>query len=104
MTNGTFAAKQVWGGRLADWQWMETDNPRMVLSASAESVMSGSTFWFVGPRKCPRARAAEHQVKRHGNNVLALVLLKHEKSSKPVMPQQCELFLRPAMRRRTGSW
>jgi hypothetical protein len=104
MTNGTFAVKKVWGGKKADWQWMETDIPRTALSASAGSAMSGSTFWFVGPRECPRTRAVDYQVKRHGKDVLALVLLKHKKSSRPIMPQQCELFLRPAiaMRKRTG--
>jgi hypothetical protein len=102
MTNGTFAVKQVWGGRKVDWQWMEADLPRMALSAPAGSVMSGSAFWWVGPRECPRTRAVNCQVKRHGKDVLALVLLKQKKSSRPVVPQQCELSLGPAMRRRTG--
>lgn len=103
MTNGTFAVKRVWGGRSADWQWMETEIPRRALSAPADSLMSGGTFWFVGPRECPRTRAVDYQVKRHGNDVLALVLQKHKKSSRPVMPQQCELFMGPAMRKRTRS-
>ncbi|MGA9669717.1 MAG: ImmA/IrrE family metallo-endopeptidase [Terracidiphilus sp.] len=103
MTNGTFAVKRVWGGKSADWQWMETEIPRMALSASAASVLSGSTFWFVGSRRCPRTRAVDYQVKRHGKDVLALVLLKQKKSSRPVMAQQCELFLGPAMRKLTSS-
>jgi hypothetical protein len=104
MTNGAFAVRQVWGGRMVDWKWMEPEIPRRALSASAESLISGGTFWFVGPRDCPRTRAVDYQVKRHGKDVLALVLLKQKKSSKPVVAQQCELFLRPAMRKRTGSW
>jgi hypothetical protein len=99
MTNGEFAVKRVWGGRMVDWQWMETEIPRRALSTSAESFISGGTFWYVGPRESPRTRAVDYQVKRHGNDVLALVLLKQKKSSRPVMPQQCELFLRPAMRK-----
>jgi hypothetical protein len=103
MTSGAFAVKRVWGGRMVDWQWMEPEIPRRALSASAESLISGGTFWFVGPRECPKTRAVDYQVKRHGNDVLALVLLKHKKSSRSVMPQQCQLFSRPTMRGRTGS-
>jgi hypothetical protein len=102
MINGAFAVRRVWGGRMVDWQWMEPEIPRRALSASAESLISGCTFWFVGPRECPRTRAVDYQVKRHGNDVLALVLQRHKKSSRPVTPQQCELFLEPAMRGRTG--
>ena len=104
MTNGTFAVKRVWGGRSADWQWMETSIPRMALSASYESIMFGSTFWFVGTRAYPRTRAVDYQIKRHGKDLLALILLKHKKSPKFVMPQQSELFLRPVMRKRIGSY
>jgi hypothetical protein len=103
MTNGAFAVKRVWGGRKVDWQWMEPEIPRKALSASAESLISGGTFWFVGPRECPMTRAVDYQVKRHGNDVLALVLLKHRKSTRPVMPRQCELFLGPAELKPTGS-
>jgi hypothetical protein len=102
MTNGAFAVKRVWGGRMADWQWMEPEIPRRALSMPAEFQLSGGTFWFVGPRECPRTRAVDYQAKRHGKDVLALVLLKQKKSTKPVMAQQCELFSGSAMRRRTG--
>jgi hypothetical protein len=102
MTNGTFAVKRAWGGRLADWEWMEPEIPRRVLSAPAESVISGSTYWFVGTPKCRRSKALSFQAKRHGNDVLVLVINKFKKSSTLDMPQQCELFLRPAMLKRTG--
>ena len=103
MTNGAFAVKRVWGGRMVDWQWMEPEIPRRALSAPADSLISGGTFWFVGPRECPRTRAVDYQAKRHGNDVLALVLHKHKKSSRPVMPHQCELFSQPPTRKRTAS-
>jgi hypothetical protein len=102
MTNGAFAVRRVWGGRMVDWQWMEPEIPRMALSASGESFISGATFWFIGPRECPRTRAVDYQAKRHGNDVLALVLQKQKKSSRPIAPQQCELFLGSPPRRRMG--
>ena len=102
MTNGTFAVKQAWGARIADWKWMEPEIPRRVLSAPAGSVISGGTFWFVGPPECQRSKALSFQAKRHGKDVLVLVINKFKKSSTLVMRQQCELFPRPATRRPTG--
>jgi hypothetical protein len=66
-----------------------------------ESFISGATFWFVGPRECPRTRAVDYQAKRHGSDVLALVVQKQKKSSRPA-PKQCELFLGSGMRKRMG--
>jgi hypothetical protein len=103
MTNGGFAVKRAWGGRLVDWEWMEPEIPRRVLSAPAESVISGSTFWLVGTPKCRRSKALSFQAKRHGNDVLVLVINKFKKSSTVVMPQQSELFSQPAMHRRVGN-
>jgi len=97
MTDGAFAVKRVWGGRFADWQWMESEIPLRALSAPAESVMSGSTFWIAGTPEYRTSRAVSYQVKRHGNDVLALVILRQRKSSRPVVPDQCELFPRPAL-------
>jgi hypothetical protein len=94
MTNGTFAVKRAWGGRLADWEWAEPDIPRRVLSAPVGTVISGRTFWFVGPPECQRAKALSFQAKRHGKDVLVLVINKFKKSSKLVMRQQSELFTR----------
>jgi hypothetical protein len=100
MTNGTFAVKRAWGGRLADWEWMEPEIPRKVLSAPAESVISGGTYWLVGPPECQRTKALSFQAKRHGKDVLVLVINKFKKSSTFVMRKQYELFTRPAIRRR----
>jgi hypothetical protein len=103
MTNGKFAVKRAWGGRLADWEWMEPEIPRRVLSASAGSVISGDTFWFVGSPERRRAKALSFQAKRHGKDVLVLVINKFKKPSTLVMRQQCELFTRPATRALTES-
>jgi hypothetical protein len=73
--------------------------PRRVVVG--ESFISGATFWFVGPRECPRTRAVDYQAKRHGSDVLALVVQKQKKSSRPA-PKQCELFLGSGMRKRMG--
>ena len=102
MTNGTFAVKRAWGARMVEWQWVEPEIPRGVLSASAGSVLSGDTFWFVGTPGCRRTKALSYQATRHGNDVLVLVINKFKKLSTPVMPQQCELFPQPSMRSRTG--
>ncbi|MGB0065009.1 MAG: ImmA/IrrE family metallo-endopeptidase [Terracidiphilus sp.] len=100
MTNGTFAAKRLWGGawggKLADWRWTDPEVPRRVLSAPAESVISGETFWYRETPQSRRTRAVGYQVKRRGNDVLALVIHKQRKSPKSVVPQQSELFLRAA--------
>lgn len=103
MTNGTFAVKRVWGGRLVEWQWTESEIPRTALSAPAGSVISGSTDWFAETPECRRSKALSFQAKRHGNDVLVLVINKFKKSSTLVTHEQSELFTRPAMRRRTDS-
>jgi hypothetical protein len=106
MTNGAFAVKRVWGGKMADWQWMEPEIPRRALSTSAESVISGGTFWYRETPECRRTRPVDYQVRRHGKDVLALVLQKqkkkHKKSSRPFEPQQHELFSGATMRWQTG--
>jgi hypothetical protein len=98
MVNGTFAVKRlwggVWGGKLADWRWTDPEVPRRALSASAESVISGDTFWYRETPECRRTRPVDYQVKRHGNDLLALVIKKQKKSSRPVVPQQSGLFPR----------
>jgi len=107
MANGTFAAKRLWGGawggKLSDWRWTDPEVPRKALSASAESVISGETFWYRDTRASRRTRPVDYQVKRHGNDVLALVIHKQKKSPKPLAPEQCELFSRPAIRRKISN-
>jgi Zn-dependent peptidase ImmA (M78 family) len=92
MTNGTFEVKRVWGGRLADWKWMEPEIPHRAFSAPGESVISGGSFWYVNTPECRRTRPVDYQVKRYGNDVLALVLQKQKKSSNTVKPEQSHLF------------
>ncbi len=101
MTNGKFAVKRAWGGRLTDWEWMDPEIPRRVLSAPAEAVISGGTFWYAGPPECQRSKALSFQAKRYGKDVLVLVINKFKKSSALVMRKQCELFKRPAARGET---
>jgi IrrE N-terminal-like domain len=103
MINGTFAVMRAWGGRPVDWEWTEPEIPRRVLSAPADSVISGSTVWLVGTPKCRRSKVLSFQAKRHGNGVLVLVINKFKKLSTLASPQQSELFLRPAMPTRVGS-
>ena len=98
LTNGAFAVKRAWGSRLVDWQWIEPEIPRKVLSAPAESVISGGTIWRVGPPECQRTKALSFQAKRHGKDLLVLVINKFKKSPALVMGEQQELFTRPAMR------
>ncbi len=104
MTNGRFAVKRAWGERLVDWEWMEPEIPRRVLSAPAGSVISGETFWLTGVPERRMSKALSFQAKRHGKDVLVLVINKFKKSSTLVMHEQCELFTRPAMRRRMDSF
>jgi Zn-dependent peptidase ImmA (M78 family) len=36
MKNGSFAVRRIWGGRMADWQWLDDGIPRAALSGSSE--------------------------------------------------------------------
>jgi Zn-dependent peptidase ImmA (M78 family) len=96
MTNGTFAVKRLWGGRLVDWQWMDSEIPRNLLAASAEKIISGHTFWVFQTPKGRKFRPVSYQIMRQGNDVLALIVQKQEKSSTLLQPDQSDLFSRPA--------
>ena len=104
MTNGRFAVKRAWGERLVDWEWMEPEIPRRALSAPCFSGSLGETFWLTGVPERRMSKALSFQAKRHGKDVLVLVINKFKKSSTLVMHEQCELFTRPAMRRRMDSF
>jgi len=80
MTNGTFAVKRLWCGRMVDWQWLDTGIPRAALSASPGKILSGHTFWLVETAQGQKFRPVWYQVKRHRGDVLALVLKKHKKN------------------------
>jgi len=95
MTNGTFAVKRLWGGRIVDWQWLDAGIPRAALSASSEKTLSGHTFWIVETAQGQKFRPVLYQIKRHRGEVLALVLKKHKK--KPPQAEnsaQSEFFSR----------
>jgi hypothetical protein len=79
MTNGTFAVKRLWGGRMADWRWLDDGIPRAALSASPEKILSGHTFWVVETPRGQGFRPVVYHVARHRGDVLALVLKGHKK-------------------------
>lgn len=94
MTNGTFAVKRVWGGRMVDWQWQDAGIPRTAL-AGPKKVLSGHSYWMVRTPQGERFRPVWYQIKRHRAGVLALVLLKHKKKpAQPVSSGQSEFFPR----------
>lgn len=39
MTNGTFAVKRLWGGKMVDWRRLDTKIPRAALSG--EKILTG---------------------------------------------------------------
>jgi len=95
MTNGTFAVKRQWGGRMADWRWLEDAIPRAALSASPGKILSGHTFWVVDTPRGQRFKPVVYHVARHRGDLLALVLKGHKK--KPAQAScsgQSELFPR----------
>ena len=79
MTNGTFAVKRLWGGRMADWRWLEDAIPRAALSASSGKILSGHTFWVVDTPRGQRFKPVVYHVARHRGDLLALVLKGHKK-------------------------
>lgn len=98
MTNGMFAVKRLWGGRMVDWQWLDAGIPRAALSAAPEKIGSGHTFWVVETAQGQKFRPVWYQVKRHGGGVLALVLKKHKKKlPQAVGAGQSEFFSRHSM-------
>ena len=107
MTNDQFAIKRVWGGRgkSLDWRWMDDEIPRRALSAPAEFILSGGTFWLAETPEGRRSLAVTYQLKRHGNGVLAFLLHNDKRSPKhsrkkseaarkgvTVIPRQSDLF------------
>jgi hypothetical protein len=95
MTNGTFAVKRLWGGRMADWRWVEDAIPRAALSASPEKILSGHTFWVVDTPRGQRFRPVVYHVARHRGEVLALVLKGHKKKPPQAASSgQSEFFAR----------
>lgn len=99
MTNGTFAVKRLWGGRMADWRWLDAAIPRAALSALPEKILSGHTFSVVETEHGQRFRPVVNHAARHRGDVLALVL----KGRKKKPPQaagsgQSEFFLRASTR------
>ena len=98
MTNGTFAVKRQWGGRMADWRWLEDAIPRAALSASPGKILSGHTFWVVDTPRGQRFKPVVYHVARHRGDLLALVLKGHKK--KPPQAScsgQSEFFPRSSM-------
>jgi Zn-dependent peptidase ImmA (M78 family) len=103
MSNGTFAVKRLWGGKLVDWQWLDAGIPRAVLSDSVERILSGQTFWIVETPLGRKFRPVRYQIRRHRGGVLALVLQKrNKKSQEPVSSGQSEFFSLPSMRKGKG--
>ena len=95
MTNGMFAVKRLWGGRMVDWQWLDAGIPRAELSAAPGKILSGRTFWVVETAQGQKFRPVWYQVKRHRGGVLALVLKKHKKKlPQAVGAGQSEFFSR----------
>jgi hypothetical protein len=79
MTNGSFAVKRLWGGRMADWRWLDIGIPRAALSAPPDKILSGHCFWVVDTAKGQKFRPVLYQVGRHRGDVLALVLKNQKK-------------------------
>jgi Zn-dependent peptidase ImmA (M78 family) len=96
MTNGTFAVKRQWGGRMADWRWLEEAIPRAALSAPREKILSGHTFWVVDTPRGQKFRPVVYHAARHRDGVLALVLKKQNKEPRNAGSGQAEFFSRSA--------
>jgi len=80
MTNGSFAVKRQWGGKKFDWQWLDSGIPRAALGAASNKVSWEHSYWIVQSPQGQRFRPVWYQIKRHGNEVLALVLHKHKEA------------------------
>jgi hypothetical protein len=93
MTNGSFAVKRLWGGKMRDWQWFDAGIPRAALSAATDKVLTGHSYWMVRTPQGERFRPVWYQVKRHRGEVLALVLQKQRKKPpRPVNSGQSDFF------------
>jgi len=94
MTNGTFAVKRLWGGKMVDWLWLDARIPRTALDGP-EQVLSGHSFWILDTPQGQKFRPVCYQIKRHRGEVLALVLRQQKK--KPPQSEnseQAEFFSR----------
>jgi Zn-dependent peptidase ImmA (M78 family) len=98
MTNGTFAVKRLWGGRMREWQWLDEGIPRAALHAPPEKIQSGSTFWVVDTPTGRRFKPVMYHVARHRGEVLTLVLKKQKKERPGADSGQAEFFSRSAAR------
>lgn len=96
MTNGSFAVKRLWGGRMAEWRWLDAAIPRAALSASSDKILGGHSFWVVETPKGPKFRPVVYEVARHRGDVLALVLKKQKKEARGTGCGQGEFFPRSA--------
>jgi Zn-dependent peptidase ImmA (M78 family) len=96
MTNGSFAVKRLWGGRMTEWRWHDARIPRAALSASPEKIFGGHSFWVVDTPKGQKFRPVHYQVTRHRGEVLALVLRKQKKEPQGTGCRQSEFFPRPS--------
>jgi hypothetical protein len=96
MTNGSFAVKRLWGGRMTDWRWLDAGIPRAALCASREKILRGHSFWVVDTPKGQKFRPVLYEVARHRGEVLALVLKKQKKEPRGTNCGQSEFFPRPA--------
>jgi hypothetical protein len=95
MTNGSFAVKRLWGGRMTEWRWLDARIPRAALSASAEKIFGGHSFWVVDTPTGQKFRPVHYQITRHRGEVLALVLRKQKKEPQGTSCRQSEFFPRP---------
>jgi Zn-dependent peptidase ImmA (M78 family) len=103
MTNGTFAVKRLWGGRMADWRWLEETIPRAALSARPEKILSGHTFWVVDTPRGQRFRPVVFHAARHRGGVLALVLKgRKKKPPQATQGEQPEFFGRIPQHEKTA--
>lgn len=96
MTNGSFAVKRLWGGRMTEWRWHDARIPRAALSASSEKILGGHSFWVVDTPKGQKFRPVQYQVMRHRGDLLALVLKKQKKEHQGTGCRQSEFFPRPS--------
>jgi hypothetical protein len=93
MTNGTFAVKRLWGGKMVDWRWLDAKIPQAALSG--KRILTGHTFWIVATAQGEKFRPVLYHVKRHRGEVLALVLKKHKKKpAQAASSVQSEFFRR----------
>lgn len=94
MTNGSFAVKRLWGGRMTEWRWHDARIPRAALSGSPEKILGGHSFWVVDTPKGQKFRPVHYEVMRHRGDVLALVLKKQKKEPQGTGCRQSDFFSR----------